>query len=298
MRDLRWSRASQPSGSSRRGGIEAPHLDPASRRRAPEPPRGMAERAQPVVDHADADALARPRDERVREALGRPRRRGRCSTRSARSRARPRSPPARPDSSRAPSLRMRTALPCTRGAPAAREKAWSAITRTVERARAMSVAGPGARGRGAGPPARASLTARALSRLAAQGLRRLEGRGRRGRVRLLQDLVQGEEPRAQAAQRGGPRGERVRRRPGRRARPLRRRSSASSVRAMSRATSSDGRAARAGPRPASSRAGPSSAQRLRERLAVDGQPHRVRARAAPTGPRGSRGVSAQIAAIG
>src|SRR5437762_5081463 len=109
---------------------------------------------------------------------------------------------------------MRTALPCTSGAPAAREKAWSAMTRAVARAREVSESAPGARGGRRRSNVAGALMPSAypdrLRHLAVEGVGRFQRRRRRGRVRLLEHGVEGEETGGEVAERLLARGARVR----------------------------------------------------------------------------------------
>src|SRR3954463_14729566 len=100
---------------------------------------------------------------------------------------------------------MRMALSWTRGAPAAREKAWSASTRAAASARAVSESAPGAGGERRRSNVAGALMASAYSHrvrdLAVQALRRLDRGRRRPRARLGEDGEGREQARAQIAQR-------------------------------------------------------------------------------------------------
>ena len=65
--DLRWSRAQPVERHDEARRVEGAHLDPGRAQAPPEPPAGLRQAAQPVVDEAHAHALARLRDEGVGE---------------------------------------------------------------------------------------------------------------------------------------------------------------------------------------------------------------------------------------
>src|SRR5438477_2626329 len=109
---------------------------------------------------------------------------------------------------------MRTALSWTSGAPAAREKAWSAMTRAAARARPVSARAPGAGGERRRSNVAGALMPSAypdrVRHLAVEALDRLHRRRGGSRVRLLEDGVEGEEPGGEVAERLLARGARAR----------------------------------------------------------------------------------------